>query len=288
MQKKYAFALIALAAILMTVSCQNKGAQSGKADEAIIAVADGNGALPGKFSVSDTKQIQFSKGNLYWDGSAFKFEDNQYDFPTSRNESHVGHFPWRSIAPGEHDRTRHDERTDTEVLFTNEAETTARPDFKVNGVQGKYRTLSAAEWTYLFKSRTNASNLYKCGVSVCGKFNCLILAPDDFLGTIDSSYDASNWPAAEAAGLVCLPAAGCYYEYSLISDVDSRGGYWSSYAGEGSDSYRGFFDGGNPRPEGIGHFVFFNSGFVIPDGINNRKYLSSIRLILESQIEFTN
>ena len=42
------------------------------------------GALPGKFSVSATKQVYFSKGNLYADGDkALHFEANQYDSANS-------------------------------------------------------------------------------------------------------------------------------------------------------------------------------------------------------------
>lgn len=38
--------------------------------------------LSGEISVSDTKKVRFTKGNLYWDGSNFKMESNQYDYRT--------------------------------------------------------------------------------------------------------------------------------------------------------------------------------------------------------------
>ena len=54
--------------------------------------------LTGAFSVSATKQVQFTKSNLYWDGSAFKFEENQTDYQTSYNASHVSHFYWTRLS----------------------------------------------------------------------------------------------------------------------------------------------------------------------------------------------
>ena len=53
--------------------------------------------LAGEFSVSATKKVQFTKGNLYWTGSAYAFEANQGDCPNTWGEGdnagkHVGHF----------------------------------------------------------------------------------------------------------------------------------------------------------------------------------------------------
>ena len=54
------------------------------------------GALPGEFSVSATKKVQFTKGNLYYDGSALNFEASQYAFNSSYESSHVSFFTWSS------------------------------------------------------------------------------------------------------------------------------------------------------------------------------------------------
>ncbi|HAL18375.1 MAG TPA: hypothetical protein DCO86_01970, partial [Spirochaetaceae bacterium] len=37
-------------------------------------------ALPGRFSISADKKVQFSTGNLYWNGNKYSFERNQYDY----------------------------------------------------------------------------------------------------------------------------------------------------------------------------------------------------------------
>ena len=52
-------------------------------DAAAPSVPDG--AINGKFSVSDTKQVYFSKGNLRYASSKWSFFDNQYDRYTSYN-----------------------------------------------------------------------------------------------------------------------------------------------------------------------------------------------------------
>ena len=242
--KKIAFALLAATTAFITASCQRSGALNSKTSEPMIinTVADENGALPGKFSVGDTKKVQFSQGNLFWDGIVFKFEDNQYDFPVSWDESHVSLFFWSNNASAAYSSNYIDNKVNSgniassNIFFTNEADTTAQSNFIVNGVQGRYRMLSSTEWAYLRYSRTNASSLYKCGVTVCGKANCLILAPDDFSGTIASAYDASNWPAAEAAGLVCLPAAGTRNGSDILS-VGEFGSYWTSTTYDYSSMY---------------------------------------------------
>lgn len=198
-------------------------------------------ALPGKFSVAGDRQVYFSRGNLYYDGSAFWFESSQYGSWGSWNQSHVSHFSWSGNASVACAQAYSDAgAAANDVFFTNSTETTAKSDFTVNGETGKYRTLSNAEWTYLFSGRSNASALYKYGVTVCGKENCIVLAPDGFSGTLAGSYDASAWSEAEAEGLVCLCAAG-YRDGSKVYYFDTKGYYWtSSAAGSGSAYYVGF------------------------------------------------
>lgn len=95
-----------------------------------------------------------------------------------------------------------------------------------------WRTLTNDEWGYLFGNSTERNGKYKCGVTVCGKTNCVVVAPDQCLNgyTFDknkTSYTSDEWETAEAAGLVCLPAAG-YREVTALSEVGSKGYYWSS------------------------------------------------------------
>jgi len=116
-----------------------------------------------------------------------------------------------------------------------------------------WSTLSKDEWIYLLgdndlsPERENASVFRKTNVSVCGKTNCLVIAPDDFKGTIADSYDADAWAAAEKDGLVCLAAAGSRSSCS-VSVVGNEGYYWSSTAYNSDNAYNVFFSGVHVYP----------------------------------------
>ena len=57
-----------------------------------------DGAINGKFSVSDGKQVYFSKGNLRYASSKWSFFDNQYDYYTSYSADAWDHFGWSTSA----------------------------------------------------------------------------------------------------------------------------------------------------------------------------------------------
>ena len=193
--------------------------------------------LSGKFTVAEGKTVQFTRSNLYWDGNDYKFEANQTDYPTSWDANHVGHFFWSSTAAVAYAQSYSDGSASTsDKFFCGEDN-----KITVEGTEGLY-ALSSDEWTYLVNSRTNARSLYKYGVTVAGKSNCLIIAPDGYTGTIAASYDATAWAAAEALGLVCLPAAG-YRSGSNLDCGGYYGYYWSSspYAFHASHAYYLYF-----------------------------------------------
>lgn len=212
------------------------------------------GALPEEFTVEDPdgvpnsgdeKKVLFSKGNLYYDGSKCNFEANQYDFRTYPGHgscisgtyseysgtptNHCGLFTWSSTVDAAAGTSNNGD-----FLFTN------ADGFKVNvgGTdQTGWRTLSTNEWRYLFNGRNNASNLYKCGVTVCGVTNCVVIAPDGWdlsANSLQSEYSSTStpmtWEQAETAGLVCLPAAGSRLGSNIHDAVGCTGFYWSSTA----------------------------------------------------------
>ena len=57
-----------------------------------------DGAINGKFSVSSTKKVYFSKGNLRYASSKWSFFDNQYDYYTSYSADAWDHFGWSTSA----------------------------------------------------------------------------------------------------------------------------------------------------------------------------------------------
>ena len=232
-------------------------------------------ALSGEFSVSGTKKVHFSQGNLVatinasGTPTAWKFAANQYDYIGSATANtsigstagDIDLFGWSTAA------TKYGISTSTTSLSDYSG------DFVDWGTaiddKGTWRTLTTAEWQYLFNGRSNASSLYKNGVTVCGKENCLIIAPDNWdtsAKPLNASYDAIAWATAEAAGLVCLPAAG-RRRGSDVGYVGDRGYYWSSTAFDGNYAY----------------YVVFNSSDVCSDDCDYRSRGFSVRLITESK-----
>lgn len=102
---------------------------------------------------------------------------------------------------------------------------------------GLWRTLSSAEWDYLFHTRKNAKFLWSQG-TVNGVVGIIIL-PDDFQKPSDISwthqannwttntYTTEQWATLEALGAVFLPASG-YRSGADVSTVRLYGNYWSS------------------------------------------------------------
>ena len=185
--------------------------------------------LPGKFKVDITgKEVSFSKGNLRYTVATgeWSFFDNQYDCGpsgySSGHNSEISLFTWgynatKSIVPGGY---ASDNVSRTSGNLTQEEDWGSQI-----GDGSTWRTLTQSEWQYLFSRYS-----YKYGVAVCGKNNCVVIAPEGFAGTIATSYDASAWAEAEAAGLVCLPAAGNRLDGSQVISVGNYGSYWTSTA----------------------------------------------------------
>ncbi len=231
------------------------------------------GALTGVFTVSDPdgipnsgdeKKVQFSQGNLWYgtvgdaQTATFNFEANQYSSASSWEASHVSHFYWsqsvNSAIAEEYDWNG----SADDVFFTNATETTAKEGFTVN-VNGKnqqgWRTLSTAEWQYLFN---NHSKKWATVNGVGG----YVIAPDNVtLQAEKTSYTATE---LNDANLVFLPAAG-YRNGSNVYVVGDYGHYWSSTA----------------HAEDYAYFVSFSSPDVTPDDYAYRKFGCSVRLVTE-------
>ena len=230
------------------------------------------GALKGVFTVNNQgKRIFFSQGNLVatinasGTPTAWKFATNQYDYigeggankTIGKSAGDVDLFGWST-----------DAASNNWGIHTMVMTTTGYTDgnFKDWGTaindNGTWRTLSKEEWAYLI----NRKGKHKYGVTVCEKTNCLILAPDNFQGTIAASYDAAAWATAEAAGLVCLPAAGDR-KGSDVYDVGNSGGCWSSSTGaSGINSYS----------------VAFDSSSISNETYNDRRFIGlSVRLVTD-------
>lgn len=214
-----------------------------------------NEALTGLFSVSSTKKVVFSKGNLQYQAAtgAWRFAEKQYDVignvagnttldPSTRStqSAWIDFFSWGAtgrtdinpfLAQPYYNSTQSSDFKTIETAA--DGETLTRENGGDWGVcmGSDWRTLSAVEWRYLFGNSTERSGKYNSAVTVCGLTNCIVLAPDNYTGEIADSYDVSTWSTAEASGLVCLPSNGSLSNANDILEVVNEGTrsfYWSS------------------------------------------------------------
>ncbi len=240
------------------------------------------GALPGKFTVdAEGKQVYFSKGNLYWNGSEYCFEAYQYTVNTesgNETENHVAHFYWSKDADVARAISNYSDThpEGNDVFFADRPES-----FEVARIKG-WRVLTGGdngEWRFLIDRKDGA--LCKSRVKVCGSENSLILLPDDWKWGEDgvgtgwqneySEKTTVKWSTMEAAGAVCLPAAGYrngvpyYYDPAGVCLIGGYGIYWSSTPCGSSDAYD----------------LEFNSGNVSPSDYDNRGLAYSVRLVTD-------
>ena len=231
----------------------------------------------GVFSVSATKQVTFSPGNLQYTQSTntWSFAENQWEMLGTDNVTggsvssdplygdgkegtaladKVDLFSWStsannfgvSTSPGYNDYSGSFVDWGTNKIG--------------NDAPNTWRTLSKDEWEYLLNGRNNATSL--CGVAQVNGVNGLIFLPDNwtcpagvtFTSGFHSKYSveaygqyqtfsADQWSLLESAGAVFLPAAGNRYG-SNVHNVQYSGYYWSATE---DDSY-------------YAHCLFFGSG----------------------------
>ena len=243
------------------------------------------GALKGVFTVGtgadknegtdDDVKVRFSQGNLTYDTDDTKWEfyKHQYDYLTGFETSPVSLFPWGYNANNEHiylgamsPVTAHPNDGDKLVYDKASSKSPGGGDdwgvayCESNNITvGIWRMLSKEEWVYLINENGQYDNIrkgkYKLNVTVCGKKSCLVLAPDGWdisSNPLQDVYSTTSspmtWEQAEAAGLVCLPAAG-YYNSGQVSGDESDGYYWSSSADSSDSSYYMYFYSAAVKPD---------------------------------------
>ena len=212
------------------------------------------------FSISETEKVIFAKGNLYNDGTNWKFEENQYDFrnaygfkddvavidgkETTTPENSCGCFYWSDVNNGI--AGSYTAPTGTSVNWGTDA-------FNIeNGDGREWFTLNADQLAYLFDSRENADKLIaKCTVTTPEGANVtgLVIFPDgctvvpeglttytfecrtsNAVPTYYASkvFTAEEWKFLEEEGAVFLPTAGYATSKNAVTTAGTCGGYWSS------------------------------------------------------------
>lgn len=229
------------------------------------------GALPGIFSVSANKRINFSQGNLQYRPriKTWRFAVNQYDIAGSDNNNvymqsycntWVDLFGYGTSGwDGGAGRFMPYETTTNNSEYTEGADGNDLIDFYANADWGYYnpiinggnqmamwRTLTYSEWTYLLTQRPNAAQLK--GMATVESTPGFVLLPDDwtcpdgisFVNTntdfTTNVYNATSWATMEAAGAVFLPAAG-ERTGSSTSNIGIIGNYWSASHVNGTTGY---------------------------------------------------
>ena len=201
----------------------------------------------GTFSVSDSKQVTFSKGNLQYHpaNNKWRFAENQTDYIGDANSNcsstyngWLDLFGWSTSATYFGVSTSTDWENDYLGSFV---------DWGTNKIgndaPNTWRTLTYDEWSYLQYNRTNADDLV--GVAQVNGVNGLIFLPDNWTcpagvtfksgfhnnyGDYYAAYQtftAAEWSKLEAAGAAFLPAAGYRYGSNVFT-VQIYGYYWSA------------------------------------------------------------
>ena len=228
----------------------------------------------GVFSVSDSKTVTFSKGNLQYTQSTntWSFASAQYEVVGTDNvtggsaeSSEYGDYKYGDALADKVDlfgwstnKTNFGVSASTDYYDYSGSFVDWGTNKIGNDAPNTWRTLTYEEWYYLRWERPNYSEL--CGVAQVNGVNGLIFLPDNwtcpvgvtFKSGFHSSYGvdyyaayqtftAEHWSKMEAAGAIFLPAAGYRYG-SDVSNVQYNSYYWSATEPNGIEaSYLYFF-----------------------------------------------
>lgn len=213
-----------------------------------VEVNKENGVLPGKFSVSPTKKVQFAMGNLQYQASTkkWRFAENQYDVIGYDNENISATYSgWIDLfgygTSGSNTQpyetsNHYSDYPKADIVGTNNDWGKYNAISNGGNKAGLWGTLTKDEMEYLLEGRPNAKKLNTSAV-VCNMPGYIIL-PDDWkapagitmivgvAGFYGNVYNPYQWSVLEQNGALFLPCAG----YRLGGEVESigfRGHYWS-------------------------------------------------------------
>ena len=239
--------------------------------DSISMVAPAYSETPGigTFSISATKQVTFSPGNLQYHpaNNVWQFAANQTDYIgdvnaniSSTYNGWLDLFGWSTAA------TNFGVSTSTDYYDYSGSFVDWGTNKIGNDAPNTWRTLTYDEWNYLRNGRPNASSLI--GVAQVNGVNGLICLPDNwtcpegitFKSGFHSSYGvdyyaayqtftAEQWSKLEAAGAIFLPAAGIRGGEEVYG-VQNFGYYWSATE---YDSYNAGYLYFSPDGAGMGN-----------------------------------
>ncbi len=281
------------AVMMMSVGCDKESISPILPDSPIIP----DGALPGLFSVSATKQVHFSQGNLQYQASTntWRFAEHQYDYVGTQTADDYGYYGGNVSGSDNHsisstyngwiDLFGWGTGSNPTLSSSNQEDYGTFVDWGCNAIinggntANRWRTLTQAEWDYLLNTRTDASS--KRGTGNINGVGGLIILPDswtlpsecsftsgfatdnpnNYPDWTHNSYTLAQWAQMEAAGAVFLPAAG-FRNGAVVFFVGRYGSYWSSTPG--------------------GEFMYFSSNFFSAWGYGSCHIGSSVRPVQDN------
>ena len=236
-----------------------------------------NGILPGQFSVSATHQVQFSQGNLQYQGATgtWRFAANQWEClgtTTGQNSNAQdvdrdlfgwGTSGWNNgnlyYQPYDTDRS-----TDGDIGYGYGPTDGTFYDYYLTGdyanadwgaynailnggnQTNQWRTLTRAEWNYVLDDRTTSSGIRYAKAQVCGVDGVLLL-PDDWdaslyvLNSTNSTQAPFNSNVIADADWATMETNGAVFlpaaGYRQGTYVYTGGYYWASSNSTSSNSY---------------------------------------------------
>lgn len=243
--------------------------------------------IENEFSVSETKKVQFAKGNLRYDGDneEWSMAPQQYDIFGENNVETSGESSYPASPRDLFCWSNTNTRYGTYNYYRSDPEETQHyfhDDFTDWGTNAKltaalgagWSTLNKDEWTYLLNERENADKL-KSLATVAGVTG-LILLPDDWTAeTPVGTFTAEEWATLEKDGAVFLPTAGVMVAVynpetwgATTSYIPDAAIYWT----------------GSPVDEATGDPLDFGSGLTFKDSevkITNvaRRAYTAVRLV---------
>ena len=269
--------VVVVAAIVLFLLLRKQDSSSAQAPQqatntvnqkAIAANQEKTVSTTATFSVSASKQVIFSSGNLQYQPSSqdWRFAPHQYDIIGNGNRnissSYSGWIDLFGWGTGDNPTKS---STDASDYYSFD-------DWGDVSTNGEWRTLSKSEWYYIFNGRTGARNKVAFA-TVEGNAGVIIL-PDVWnapaglsLQTTGSHYasntlSASEWSRHEEAGALFLPAAGRRDGTNLFrTGVD--GDYWSS----------------SHHSDGRAYNVDFADGKITADDNSKTKQAFAVRLV---------
>ena len=241
--------------------------------------------VKGKFSVSATQQVYFSKGNLQYNVNTdkWRFAEHQYDTLSLITNNIIPYTDgWQDVfAWGTGNNPSLNTLSNSDFQTFTDWGTNAIDNYQAN----TWRTMSCEEWVYLLVSRTNAASLFglgtiegvpglfifpdDCELSQINSFNSFSTVGSTYNGQeyswaddqdthyLDNTLTLSQWKEFEKLGAVFLPytereGSGCYHSSTSLSSSWCR-------------------------------FVLFNNGGLNPQARYDKYNLKAVRLVQDVQ-----